>query len=133
MKIKTLCATCQHLGDAAFPSMEYYVGGELKTKLAGFSDRPNGKPVDNPSRKCNHPKRANVLVYEELEHPMPCQYWEQRKWIRPETCGECQLRTSYLDTTLIKCSGHPFCGYHDRDEKACINGRVEINSQMSLF
>lgn len=134
MKAQTLCATCQHLGDAAFPSVKYYVGGELKSKLVGFSNRLNGEPVDNPARRCDHPKMARTLVYEKLEHPMPCQYWEERKWVRPETCGECKLHTSYIDTdAVISCNGHPFCGNHTRDEKACINGQIDINSQLSLF
>lgn len=134
MRKPTPCATCQHLGDAAFPSVEYYVGGELKSRLVGFSDRPNGKPVDNPARRCNHPKMAKTLVYEQLQNEWSCPFYEKRNWTRPETCGECQLRTSYIDTdAIIRCSGYPFCGHHTRDEKACINGRVEINSQLSLF
>lgn len=133
MKTQALCATCQHLGDAAFPSVKYYVGGEMKSKLVGFSDRPNGEPVDNPARRCNHPKMAKTLVYEKLEHPMPCQYWEERNWVRPETCGECQLHTSYINTNDIFCSGHPFLGIRKREDKACINGKIELNSQLSLF
>lgn len=132
MKTKTLCATCQHLGDAAFPSVRYYIDGKWESKLMGFSDRLNGEPVDNPARRCNHPKMARTLVYEKLEHPMPCQYWEERKWVRPETCGECKFRTVYTDGTF-RCAGHPFCGEHNRDEEACINGQVDINSQLTLF
>lgn len=134
MKKSTICSTCQHLGDAVFPTVKRYVDGEMNFKLVGFSDRPNGDPVDNPSRRCNHPKMAKTLVYEKLEHPIPCMYWEKRNWRRPLTCGECQLHASYgeeYDTVI--CSGHPFCCTHSRNEKACINGQVEINSQLSLL
>ena len=55
-KIPTLCASCEFCGDAAFPSVQYFVGGELKARLVGFSDRPNGAPVEYPARHCEHEK-----------------------------------------------------------------------------
>lgn len=133
MRQKTLCATCQYLGDAAFPSVRYYVGGELKSQLVGFSNRPNGAPVEYPSRRCDHTKMSKTLVYEALEHPLPCQYYKKKEWVRPETCGECQYRISCVNTDRISCSGHPFTGIHERSEKACINGKVDVESQMSFF
>lgn len=133
MKQPTPCATCQHLGDAQFPSVRYYVDGELKSELIGFSDRPNGEPVEFPARHCNHEKRkGKVSVYEASDHPCQCIYYEERKWVRPGTCGECQLHTSYTNGQ-IACSGHPFTGKHERDEPACPNGKVEINAQLTLF
>lgn len=133
MKKPTPCASCQHLGDAAFPTVQYYVDGKMESKLVGFSDHPNGKPTDNPSRKCNHPKMQKTLVYERLDFDWVCPYYEKSQWVRPETCGECQLHKMTGDITTVMCSGHPFCGDHSREERACINGRVALNSQMSLF
>lgn len=136
MRLATPCATCQHLGDAAFPCIKYDRENDWTPILVGFSDRPNGEPVEYPSRRCNHPKMKNVLVYDALEHPWSsCQYWEKRTWMRPETCGECKFKRVYLDTDInhCACTGHPYIGYHEWDEKACINGQVDENTQLTLF
>lgn len=52
-KIPSLCASCQFCGDTAFPSVQYFVSGELKAQLVGFSDRPNSAPVEYPARTAN--------------------------------------------------------------------------------
>lgn len=131
----SLCSNCEYLGNAVFPVVDYRneENGEIKPKFIGFSDRPNGPSTNNPSRHCNHEKLKNSLVYEFLEHDIPCQYFKERKWERPKTCGECGLKTCrYTDGTFL-CSGYPFSSSRKSTDTACVNGKVECGAQMEML
>lgn len=132
---ETLCATCEFLGNAVFPVVDYWnkENGGIKPKFIGFADRPNGNRTDNPSRRCNHEKMKKSLVYEFLDFDMPCQYYKKRNWQRPLTCGECDLRYVRNDNRPFTCSGYPFTNTHNKTDKACINGKTTFGTQFTLF
>jgi len=133
-KIPTLCASCEFCGDAAFPSVQYFVGGELKARLVGFSDRPNGAPVEYPARHCEHEKlKGRVLIYEALTFRSSCPHYKPRSWERPHTCGECQRRLPSGSDGRFRCSGYPFTSPRSMDDEACVNGKVEVGAQLTLF
>lgn len=133
---ESLCARCEHLGQTAFPSIEYFVddgNGGYTTRLKGYSNRPNGEPTDNPARRCEHEKHQNILVYEKLPCDSCCQYFKERTWERPHTCGECSLKTARYDYGSFRCSGNDFGKFHSHEDAACQNGKAKIGEQLTMF
>lgn len=128
----SLCATCEYLGDAYMPVVDYRTYDQ--PKMIGFTDRYNGQPTDNPARHCNHEKRkGKVAIYEFLEHPTSCLFYKERTWERPVTCGECERKINFYSDGSFTCSGYPFVQRFKAEHKACINGKVTIGSQIRLF
>lgn len=133
---ESLCARCEHLGKTVFPSVEYFVddgNGGYTARIKGYSDRPNGEPTDNPSRKCEHEKRQNVTVYEKLPVDSCCQYFKERAWERPRTCGECSLKTTRYEDGRFLCSGDLFWKLHTHEDTACPNGKAKLGAQLTMF
>lgn len=130
----SLCDSCEYCWDTAFPSVRYYVGGELKAQLEGFSDRPNGPPVQYPARLCEHEKvKGRALIYEALPSKDACPHYRPSSWDRPETCGECQRRQLVQPDGSFHCAGFPFRACHKSTDAACVNGKVKKGAQLTLF
>lgn len=122
------CSECEHFGSGRFPVVEYFVGGELKSKFIGFSDRPNGKAVEHYSHRCN--VNNNVLCYDDSD---ACVHFEPKKWERPLLCRDCSCFKNYYDNDLFTCADFPFFKYHSNADKACPNGKCENGTQYTLF
>lgn len=127
--MKTLCSTCEFLGDAKFVVRDYW----NDNKFVGFSDRYHGEVTDNPARECNHPKRKNILVYEHLDSKLPCKYYQKRNWERPSTCFECERKTAIYQNGSFICDGLPFLKLHSSENIACCNGKITIGTQLKFI
>lgn len=128
-----LCARCEYLGNAVFRCVQQYVddgNGGYTTRFLGYSDRLNGEPIDNPSRRCEHEKMQRTLVYERNCYEC-CQYFKERTWERPKTCGECSLKAARYDDGSFRCPGDP--NMHRQEDKACVNGKCRFGDQMTIF
>ena len=125
------CGNCEYLGDCAFPVVRYYVGGELKSKFVGYSDRPNGGVVEQPSRHCNHVNMKKTLVYEKSE---ACRDFKPKEWVRPNYCGQCDRRIN-RQIGEFHCDGYPFYAIRSNNDVACINGKTYNNkiTQLTIF
>ena len=122
------CSECEHFGNGRFPVVEYFVGGELKSKFIGFSDRPNGKAIEHYAHKCD--VNTNTLVYDVSNG---CKYFTPKTWERPLICRDCSCFKNYYDNNLFTCADYPFYTYHSNSDKACPNGKCESDKQYTLF
>ena len=129
---QSLCATCQYLGDAYIPVVDYR--SYVQPKVIGFTDRYNGALTNNPARHCEHEKmKGRVTVYEFLKHTTVCQYYQKRNWERPATCGECERKYYTYPNGTFRCSGYPFTNNFVFKDQACINGKITIGTQLKMF
>lgn len=128
-----LCARCEYLGNAVFRCVQQYVddgNGGYTTRFLGYSNSPNGEPVDNPSRRCEHEKMQRTLVYEKHCYSC-CQYFKERTWERPKNCGECSLKAARYNDGSFRCYGEP--NMHRPEDKACVNGKCRLGEQLTMF
>ena len=77
--------------------------------------------------------KGRVLIYEALTFRSSCPHYKPRSWERPHTCGECQRRQSAGSDGRFRCSGYPFTSPRSMDDEACVNGKVEVGAQLTLF
>lgn len=122
------CQECEHLGDGRFPVVEHFVGGELESRLVGYSDRPNGGVVENFARKCE--LKTKIIVYNES---IACKDFKQKTWTRPNNCRDCTRKTLFFADGTFHCSGYPFFKFHRNADAACQNGKSDDKKQYTLF
>lgn len=124
------CSECEYFGDGRFPVVRYFVGGELKSKFIGFSDRPNGEVVEKFAHRCDIDDKNKILVYDDS---IGCPDFTPKTWERPKICRECSRFKHNYEDGQFTCSGYPFSAYHKGSDRACPNGKCKSGKQYTLF
>lgn len=121
------CDECEYLGDAYIPFVDFM---QTPPKHMGFEAYCGSGVSDKPARHCEHEKmKGKITTSSEGD---ACAYFKPRTWLRPPTCGMCDLKGILYTNGKFSCAGHPFCNAHDFGDEACINGKM-FAGQAKLF